>query len=155
MNARTLSGGTPMTPWIEGLAAKYGAIAFGVAAGTAAKYGLMMAEGRKLTARIFMTDVLLVGMVVLIASNAVERMGVDGQGAAMVAASIAIASDRVIAMLRTRFLRQVDAHLQADFDRAKGELRQQVQLEVSGSNVIHDAIRGDLPDIPTKPTRLP
>ena len=134
-----------MSPWLEAAVAKYGSVAFGLAVGTGAKYGLALAEGRRLTLRLLAVDVLLIGMVALLASNVVERLGAEGRSAAMVAALFAVSSDRVLRAVRTRFMRQVDAELQSDLARMKGEIRDEVQAELSARSVIDDQISGRAP----------
>lgn len=135
-----------MSPWIETLSAKYGAIGIGLLFGTGAKYALTLSEGRRLTIRMVAIDALLIGMVALIASNVVERAGVTGSSAAMISALFAVSSDRVIRLLRERFLRRVDAELQADIARTKGMVREEVQTEISGRAIIDDTISGKAPE---------
>lgn len=145
MHARTVSGCHPMTPWLEAVAAKYGAIAVGLAVGTGAKYGLTLVEGRKITLRLIIIDALLIGMVALLAATACEKLHIDGNAAAMVSALFAVSSDRVLRMLRERFLRRVDVELRALAEEHKAELRGEVQAEMSASNIIDDHITGSAP----------
>lgn len=142
MNVRAASGSLAMTPLVEAAFAKYGAIGIGLVVGTGAKYGLTLAEGRKITFRLILIDGLLIGMVALIASTVCERLHIEGNTAAMVASLFAVSSDRVLRMIRERFLRRVDAELQIDLARVKGEVRQAAQMELSGERVVRDFIQG-------------
>jgi hypothetical protein len=131
-----------LSPWAEALAAKYSALVIGLLFGTSAKYALTLAEGRKVTPRMLVIDALLVGMVAIIASNVVERMGASGNAAAMVAALFAVSSDRVIRLIREQFLRRVDAELRRDIEEQKGAVREAVQAELSGRSIIEDTMSG-------------
>jgi NhaP-type Na+/H+ or K+/H+ antiporter len=142
MNGRVAAGAPPVTPWLEALAAKYGAIGAGLLVGTGAKYGLTLAEGRKVTVRLVVIDALLIGMVALVAANVCDRLHIAGNTAAMVSSLFAVSSDRVLRMIRERFLRRVDAELQLDLDRVKGEIRQTAQMDLSGERVVRDVIEG-------------
>ncbi len=132
----------PMTPWGEALIAKYGAIVMGWAIGTAAKYGLMLGEGRRVTLKVLMIDVLLMGMVVLLARWVIARLGLNPSDAATAAALIGLASDRIVRMVRVWFLRRVDAELR---DHVKGEIRQAAQIELSADRAIQDIATGKRP----------
>ncbi|WP_088183960.1 hypothetical protein [Sphingobium sp. Z007] len=131
-----------MTPWGEALIAKYGAIVMGWAIGTAAKYGLMLGEGRRVTLKVLMIDVLLMGMVVLLARWVIARLGLNPSDAATAAALIGLASDRIVRMVRVWFLRRVDAELR---DHVKGEIRQAAQIELSADRAIQDIATGKRP----------
>ncbi len=135
-----------MSPWIEALFAKYGAVAIGILFGTSAKYAMAMVEGRKLTTRMVIIDALLIGMVALIASETVARMGATGGTAAMVAALFAVSSDRVIRLIRENFIRRFDAELKSQVAQHIGEVRQEVQAELSGQAVIDDTLNGRAPE---------
>ena len=126
---------------MEAQLARYGAVVLGVAIGTAAKYGLTIAEGRSLTVRGLMADILLIGMVVLLSVYVTEKMGLDVNSRVLVGSLFAISSDRVIRLVRERFLRRVEASLQQDLTRAKGELRNAVQAEISAANIINDVTK--------------
>lgn len=129
----------------EAFFAKYGAIAVGLLFGTSAKYALALGEGRKVTTRMVVIDALLIGMIALLASEAVARLGASGHTAATVAALFAVSSDRLIRLLRTRFLQRVDAELRSQTDAIKGEVAQQIQVERSGAAIIDDTISGKAP----------
>lgn len=134
-----------MNGWVEALLAKYGAIAVGLLFGTSAKYALALGEGRKVTTRMVVIDALLIGMIALLASEAVARLGASGHTAATVAALFAVSSDRLIRLVRTRFLQRVDAELRAQTNAIKGEVAQQIQVERSGVSIIDDTITGKAP----------
>jgi NhaP-type Na+/H+ or K+/H+ antiporter len=146
MNARTVSASRAMMPWAEAAFAKYGAIGLGLIVGTGAKYGLTLAEGRKITFRLFIIDVLLIGMVALLAATACEKLHIAGNAAAMVSALFAVSSDRVLRMIRERFLRRVDVELRTIAEEQKGVVRQEVQMEMSANAVIEDQAVGRAPD---------
>jgi hypothetical protein len=128
--------------WVEAQITRYGAILIGLGVGLAAKHGLALSEGRSLTWRGLATDLLLVGMVGVLAMNVVERLALTGNAAVLVSALFAISSDRVVRLARERFLKRVDRQLQEDIDKAKGELRNAVQAEASARNLLND-YRGD------------
>jgi len=134
-----------MSPWLEGFCAKYGAITVGIFFGTSAKYALALAEGRRLTLRMLAVDILLIGMIALLASNVVTRLGASGDTAATIAALFAVSSDRVIRLVRERFLRRLGDEFRADVDYHKGLIRQEIQAEMSGKSIIDDTIRGTAP----------
>lgn len=134
------------SPWAEALFAKYGPLLLGLLFGTTAKYALTLAEGRRVTTRMLMIDALLVGMVAIVASNVVERLGASGNSAAMVAALFAVSSDRVIRVIRERFLQRVDAELRRDIEEQKGAVREAVQAEISSKNLIADTLSGRAPE---------
>jgi len=131
-----------MTPWAEALIAKYGAVVLGWLIGTAAKYGLMLGEGRKITLKVLLIDILLMGMVVLLARWVIARLGLNPSDAATCAALIGLASDRLIRMVRVWFLRRVDAELR---DHVKGEVRQAAQIGLSADRTMQDIIEGKRP----------
>lgn len=131
-----------MTPWGEALIAKYGAVVMGWLIGTAAKYGLMLGEGRKITLKVLLIDLLLMGMVVLIARWVIARLGLNPSDAATCAALIGLASDRIIRMVRVWFLKRVDAELR---EHVKGEIRQAAQMEISADNLLDDIATGKRP----------
>ena len=133
------------SPWGEAIFTKYSALVLGLLFGTTAKYALVLAEGRKVTTRMLVIDALLIGMVAIIASNVVDRLGASGNTAAMVGALFAVSSDRVIRLVRERFLQRVDAELRRDIEQKKGEIKQAVQAEISAHNIIDDTLSGRAP----------
>lgn len=146
MNAQAAGyGDGPLSPWFEAIVAKYGPVLLGIFVGTSAKYALLLAEGRKLTLRILAVDVLLLGMVVLLTYNVVLRLGASGDAAAMLGALFAVSSDRVIRLVRERFLRRVDAELRVMASEQIGEVRKVVQAERSGAEILHDHAIGAAP----------
>ncbi|MGA1810415.1 hypothetical protein VHN57_08655 [Sphingobium sp. WW5] len=138
----TQQGVTSMTPWGEALVVKYGAIVTGWAIGTAAKYGLMLGEGRRITLKVMLIDVLLMGMVVLLARWVIARLGLNPTDAATAAALIGLSSDRLIRMVRVWFLKRVDAELQ---QHVKAEIRQTAQMELSAERNLSDIATGKRP----------
>ncbi|MDF1506368.1 hypothetical protein, partial [Roseisolibacter sp. H3M3-2] len=112
MNSITSPAGRDtMSPWVEALLAKYGAVIIGLLFGTSAKYALAMIEGQKVTIRMLVIDVLAIGMIAIVAMSAVERAGASGSTAALLVALIAVSSDRLLRLLREIFLRRLDRAL--------------------------------------------
>lgn len=125
-------GTTVMTPVGEALIAKYGTLVGGWFIGTAAKYGLVIGEGRKVTKRMIMADILLMGLVVLLCRWLVLWMGLDPSGAATIAALVGLQSEPIIRLVRIKFLKRVEAELEAH---VKGEVRQAAGIEQSARNL--------------------
>lgn len=100
-----------VSPWFEAALAKYGWVVVWAIFGFAAKYGLLIKKGKPVTARMVVADTLTLGVVVLIALNIIEKLGVRGEAGALVTALIAVGADRGIRMLADRFWRQVGATL--------------------------------------------
>ncbi|MGB3931261.1 MAG: hypothetical protein WBL20_20150 [Sphingobium sp.] len=134
-----------MTPWVEAAIAKYGWIAAGIMFGFAAKYGLLMKRGKPITFRMVAADMLLVGMVSLIAFNLVARMGVEGEIAALIASLVAVGADRAVRIMTDRFWAQVDAALERDVAERKALLREEAQIELSTERTIKDIAEGKRP----------
>jgi hypothetical protein len=134
-----------MNGWAEALLAKYGWIAAGVLFGFAAKYGLLMKRGRPIGWRMVMADVLLVGMVYLIAYNLVLRIGVAGEAAGLIAAFVAVGADRAVRIMTDRFWGQVDSALGRAVAQRKGEIREEIQLELSAERNLTDIATGKRP----------
>lgn len=119
-----MNGAREMSPWIEGIVAKYGAVVLGVGAGTAAKYKLSISDGRNLTWGEVASDLLLVPMVILIAAYVGAKLGAEPHLQAVLAAFLAVSSDRLIRLLRERFIQKVDQQTRVS---ELGEVRQQTQ----------------------------
>lgn len=136
MNAGAgMSGSRDMSPWFEGMLAKYGAILLGVSIGTAAKYGLTLGEGRPVTWREVLSDMLLVPMICLIAAFGATKFGADVTTVAVIAAFLAVSSDRGIRLLRERFIQRMSAEVDV-LTKKKGEIRQVSQMEISKRRVV-------------------
>jgi NhaP-type Na+/H+ or K+/H+ antiporter len=129
--------------WYYAAVQRYEAIVLGVAIGTAAKYGMTLSEGRSVTWRGVLADILLMGFVALMALVATDRLGLTGNSATLCAALFAISSDRVVRLVRERFMRRVEASMEADIEHKKGELRQAVQTQLSADRVIKDIGGGE------------
>jgi hypothetical protein len=119
-----------MSPYIEGLIAKYGAVVLGVGVGTAAKYKLTLGDGKKVTPGEVASDLLLVPMVILIAAYAGQKLGAEPHLQAVMAAFLAVSSDRLIRLLRDRFVQRVDRETRLPAE-VIGEVRQQAQGAIS------------------------
>lgn len=142
----THDGGNSMSPWAEGLLVKYGAVLLGVGVGTAAKYSLSRGEGHKITVGEVISDLLLVPMIVLIAAFSAVKMGLDPMSACVLASFMSLSADRLVRLMRIRFLQRVDAELRREIERTKGMIRDEAQTEISARHVIADTIEGRAPD---------
>lgn len=134
-----------LTGWVEAALAKYGWIAAGVFFGFAAKYGLLMKRGRPIRFRMIVADMLLVGMVCLIAYNLVSRMGVTGEIAALISSLVAVGADRGVRIMTDRFWSQVDNALGQAVVQRKAEIREEIQVEMSADRVLDDIAKGKRP----------
>lgn len=134
-----------MTPWVEAAIAKYGWIAAGILFGFGAKYGLLMKRGKPITFRMIAADMLLVGMVSLIAFNLVARMGVEGEIAALIASLVAVGADRAVRIMTDRFWAQVDAAMDRDLVERKARLREVEQVALSHNRNLEDIATGKRP----------
>lgn len=121
-----------MSPLGEALIAKYGTLVGGWFIGTAAKYGLAIGEGRKVTRRMIMADILLMGLVVLLCRWLVQWIGLDPAGAATIAALVGLQSEPIIRLVRIKFLKRVELELE---QHVKGEYRQAAGIEQSARNL--------------------
>lgn len=93
----------PFQDWIV----RNAAILAGLAIGTAAKYGLTLTEGRKLSARGAIADLLLLGMLGLLAIIIADFFHLAGNARVLVGALSAVSSDRLIRLARDRFMQKV------------------------------------------------
>ena len=89
--------------WATDATQRYGAIAAGLLIGTAARYGLVLNEGRPITWRGVLADFLLLAIVGLLSTVVSDRIGLHGNERAFGAALAAISSDRLIKLIRARF----------------------------------------------------
>lgn len=126
----------------EALVAKYGTIMAGWLIGTAAKYGLTLSEGRKVTWKMVLIDLLLMGLVVLLSRWVIERLGLNAGDAATIAALIGLSSERIIRLVRQWFLKRADQYLE---EHVKGEIRQAAQMELSAERTLEDIAKGKRP----------
>lgn len=140
MNSATTAGSS--VSGIEALVAKYGTIVAGWLIGTAAKYGLTLSEGRKVTWKMVLIDLLLMGLVVLLSRWVIERLGLNAGDAATIAALIGLSSERIIRLVRQWFLKRADIYLE---QHVKGEIRQAAQLELSAERTLDDIAKGKRP----------
>ena len=97
--------------WGPALTARYGPTIAGLIIGTAAKYGLTLTEGRKLTWRGVIADMLLLGMLGLIAIAITDWFSLTGNARVLAGALAAVSSDRLVRLARDRFLRRIDGDL--------------------------------------------
>jgi hypothetical protein len=132
----------PMSPWLEGLAAKYGWILVGLTFGFAAKYALLIKRGVRVQARLVFADLLLLPMVALIAYWLASRAGFEGEASALFAAFCTVGADRLVKLLTDRFLQRVDSEAEALANEMLGRARNVVATEQAGARVIEDTIEG-------------
>ncbi len=112
----------PVT-WAGTAGAKYGPTIAGLAIGTAAKYGLAINEGRPLTWRGVLADLLLLGILGLIAVAISEfaahlthtPVGTDFR--VLIGSLAAVSSDRLVRLARDRFVERVGAKLAVEPER--------------------------------------
>lgn len=135
-----------MSPWIEAACIKYLPILLGVGAGTAARYRLSMSRGRPLTWREVLSDLLIMPFIILLAGYASGKVGADPETAGMIGAFLGLTAIQATWMLRERFLQRFDAELEARAEHHLGVVRQVVQTELSGHNIIDDTLSGKAPD---------
>lgn len=97
----------PFQDWLV----RNSAILAGLAIGTAAKYGLTLTEGRKLSWRGVLADMLLLGMLGLLAIIIADSCQLAGNARVLAGALSAVSSDRLIRLLRDRFLRKIETDI--------------------------------------------
>lgn len=97
--------------WLASVSAKYGPTAAGLVIGTAAKYGLTLTEGKPLTWRGVVGDLLLLGMLGLIAIIIADWFDLAGNARVLAGALAAVSSDRLVRLVRDRFLKRIESDL--------------------------------------------
>jgi hypothetical protein len=138
-------GRLPVTPWIEAAFVKYGWIWIGLTFGLAAKYALLIKRGIRIRAALVLADILLLPMVALIAYQITHRLGATDEAAALLTAVATVGADRLVKLYTERFLQRVDDELQAVAQRARAEIRNEVQAELSAQEIISDQLTGKAP----------
>ena len=103
---------------------------------------LLIKRGVRLRPRMVVADVLLLPIVALIAYSIVTKAGVQAEGAALSTAFCTVCADRLIKLMAERFMGQVDEGLGAVIRQRKGEIREELQMEISGERVIKDIAVG-------------
>lgn len=129
-------------------------IALGGGIGTAAKYGLLVSEGRVITWRWVVGDLLLLGFVLLVARLIADWLKLDREAATMCGALCALCSFKMVQIIRVRFLKKVDDTLAGTLKQARGEMRQNIQIEASGERLVSDLAEGRS-DVPSTIYRKP
>lgn len=145
MNAGIASARPPVMPWVEAAFAKYGWIWIGLTFGLAAKYALLLKRGIHIRGSLVLADVLLLPMVALIAFNMTARLGAGGEIAALLTALCTVGADRLVKLYTERFLQRVDLELRVLADERRGEIRKEVQAEMSAKALIDDQLHGTAP----------
>ncbi|GEM_PF-6062488 len=97
----------PLESWLV----RNGAIIVGLGIGTAAKYGLTLTEGRKLTWKGLLIDLLLLGMLGVIAITIADWCSLTGNPRVLVGALSAVSSDRLVRLARDRFMKKAETDL--------------------------------------------
>ncbi len=116
---------------IYAFAGKHGAVMLGLAIGTAAKFGRMLALDVKFTWQQVFGHCLMMGAVGLAATVIVDIAGItDPNARAFAAAIMAIAASDVIKYLATRAWRKFVADV--------GDQRQSLQIDISAQNIRED-----------------
>jgi hypothetical protein len=87
--------------------ARYGPTAIGLSIGTAAKYGLSINDGKPVTWRVIAADVLLLGLLGLIAVIVSGWLGLTGNAKVLAGAMTAVSSDRLVRLVRRKFEQRV------------------------------------------------
>lgn len=86
---------------------KYGLTGVGLIIGTAAKYGLTLQEGQRLTWRGLIADALQLGMVGLISVGIADWASLTGDARVFSGALAAVSSDRLIRLAREQFMQRM------------------------------------------------
>ena len=131
--------------WVEAAFAKYGWILIGLSFGFAAKYALLLKRGVVIKPQLVLADVLLLPLVALIAYHIAHQFGASGEAAALLAAFSAVGADRLVKLLTEQFFRRVENDITAVSQRVRGQVRQEVQAELSGQAIIDDTLSGRAP----------
>lgn len=126
----------PSSLWpslITGFFSKHAAVIFGLAVGSAAKFGRMLSEGAKPSWSQVFGHVMMMAMVGLVATFLTDIASIDEPTwRAFTASILAIAANDVIKYLATRGWRQ----LLQDPVEARGELRNEVQTKISAKRLV-------------------
>lgn len=93
---------------LDDLIGRYGGTAAGLLIGTLGKYGLTLSEGRPLKWKGLLADLLLQGVLGLIAIAIGEVLGLTGNAQVFVGALAALNSDRLVRFARDRFMDKVE-----------------------------------------------
>lgn len=128
---------------------KYGAIVGGLAIGTAAKYGLALTDGKRLTLKGAVADLLLLGMLGLMAVLFSEALHLTGNAKVLVGALAAVSSDRLIRLARDRFLKAADGQM----SKLLPPVEQEAVVEVPAGTGQPDTVRVQVPPV-TRPERM-
>jgi hypothetical protein len=108
----------PVAPFQDWLI-RNGAILAGLAIGTAAKYGLTLTEGRKLSWRGLIADMLLLGMLGLLAVIIADACNLAGNARVLAGALSAVSSDRLIRLARDQFIKKIETDIGASANASK------------------------------------
>ncbi|WP_293970270.1 hypothetical protein [Sphingomonas sp.] len=101
--------------WLEEAGGRYGPIAVGLAAGTAAKYARALNDGRPISRRQVIADLLRLGILGIVAATISGKLGLSGNWQALASAYLALGSDRLIQLIADRFDRRLVAMVDAMF----------------------------------------
>jgi hypothetical protein len=101
--------------WYEDAVGRYGPIIGGLLAGTAAKFGRALSEGRSISRNEVIADLLRLGLLGILAMGASSAFGLSGNWQAVAAAYLALGSDRLIQVFGDRLERRAMAAIDAVF----------------------------------------
>ena len=90
---------------------KYGAIIGGLLIGTAAKYGLALNEGKRLTWKGALADLLLLGILGFVAVVFSDGLHLEGNAKVLAGAIAAVCSDRLVKLIRDRALKSAEGQM--------------------------------------------
>lgn len=125
-----------MSAFSEGVS-RYGAVAVGLAIGTAAKYGVALSDGTTVTWRGLLADVLMLGFLGVIAVLAADLLALQSLNAKVfVGAVAALLSARLITLVRDRML----SRAAAEIDRLVGVAKAADAVEVPAGSGKPDEI---------------
>lgn len=98
-------------PLTDTIVARYGAITAGLLIGVAARYGLTLSEGQRLTAKSVIADMLLLGMLGVIAIAIADWLALTGNARVLVGALAGASGERLVRLARTAFLKRISSDL--------------------------------------------
>lgn len=93
--------------WLSSQLDAYKPILIGLLIGTGAKYGMSMSEGRKVTFRDVVIDILQMAMLALAAKAAIEQVNLSEGAKLLLCAVFALSGQRVLNLAKTKFNKQL------------------------------------------------
>lgn len=110
----------PIDDWASAAVARYGAIGTGLLIGIAARNGLTLSEGGRLTRRALCADLLLFGMLGVIGIAIGDWLKLSSDDRVLLGTLIGVSGERLVRLARAAFLKRVSAEVAqlADIARA-------------------------------------